>query len=80
MVSDIRRQVLRNQEEADDQGRSVSDARALYFTKSILTATQTQTRLAIPTTNGSSISYLHLVYLANHLPCADDLFRTLQPD
>ena len=33
MVSDIRRQVLKSQEEADDQGQLMSDARTLYHTE-----------------------------------------------
>ena len=69
MVSDIHGTIVKvkGPEESDGKNLSVNDTRAVT-TESILTDAQNLTRSETPTTIGSNVSYLHLVYLANHLP------------
>jgi len=47
IVSEIHRSVLNREEGIDDKNRTVSDTRALYITKQILTTPQAQNRSAI---------------------------------
>ena len=68
MVSEIHREMLGSQKGTDDQHRSVSDTRTTSITECTLTAAQTNTRSATPTTVRSNVLYLHLVDLANRLP------------
>ena len=68
MVSDIRRQMVGNQEGTDDQRRLVSGTQTKSTTEYMLTVAQDQTRLASSGINGSSILYLHTEYQANRLP------------
>ena len=69
IVSDISRKVLGSPEGDDDQQRLVSDTRiqTVPVLKCMLTIAQTRTRSATPTPNCSTISYLHLAHLVNHL-------------
>ena len=66
MVSEIRCEILGSKKETNDQRRPVSDTEYIY-TKCTLTAVQAKTRSANPTTNGTSVLYLHLVHLESHL-------------
>ena len=57
-VADIRRNLLRSQEGVDDQRRLVSDTPTTSAVKRTLNVSQTQTRSANSTVNGSNILYL----------------------
>jgi hypothetical protein len=69
MVSDISRKVLGSPEGDDNQRRPVSHTRTrtMSIPKCMLTVSQTQSRSVTLKPNGSSVSYLHLAYLVNHL-------------
>ena len=62
IVSDIRRNMLGSQEGAVSETLNISAIERMF------TVTQTQTRLANSTVNGSNVLYLHLASLVNHLP------------
>ena len=65
IVADIRQNMLKTREATDGQDQAVSDTLSLCVTEQTLTATQTQIRSAISTTEGSVVSHFHPVHLGN---------------
>jgi len=65
IVVEMHQNMLRTREDTDNQGRAVSDTRALCITERTLTTTQFQRRSVAPAVRESTVLHSYLAWLEN---------------